>query len=301
MTALRTRAGIRCCTLLLAALALGDCSDATSPHETYPGGGQLIAFVSSRDGPSEIYTMHPDGGHVTRLTNSSALDYMPQLSPDRTRVAYTSNRDGDWKVYVMNVDGSDLHLVSVAGALVSQSPSWSPDGRRLVYDSFDGSEQAVWTVDPDGSHQQKLVPGSFAVWGPTRIAFGLAIGGHRQIFTMKPDGSDVQQITYDVLDDYAGGWSPDGTRIVFDAGDPNIGIPSQLFTINADGSDRTELLPHQTGSEDAVASYSPDGSRIIFESTRGGATWDLYTIRSDGTNLERLTNGPGGNSGPSWR
>src|SRR6185437_7829265 len=73
MSALRTRAGIRCCTLLLAALTLGDCSDATSPHETYPGGGQLIAFVSSRDGNSEIYSMHPDGSHVVRLTNSPAL------------------------------------------------------------------------------------------------------------------------------------------------------------------------------------------------------------------------------------
>ena len=135
---------------------------------------------------------------------------------------------------------------------------------------------------------------------PTRSRSIAAAAGILQIFLMNPDGSNVRQISQDTLNDYADGWSPDGTRIVLEAdGGPN-GAPAQIFTCDADGTNRVAFPGDQPDAVEGAAAWSPDGSRLIFESTRGG-NLDLYTARNDGTDVEQLTNGPGANAMPSWQ
>jgi Tol biopolymer transport system component len=68
--------------------------------------GSKIAFVSQRDGNSEIYVMHADGSNQTRLTDDDAN---PAWSPDGRKIAFASNRgeNDNWDIYVMPADGSD--------------------------------------------------------------------------------------------------------------------------------------------------------------------------------------------------
>ena len=54
-----------------------------------------IAFQSQRDGNREIYVMNPDGTNQTRVTNDSADDQAPKISPDGSKIVFTSDRDGD--------------------------------------------------------------------------------------------------------------------------------------------------------------------------------------------------------------
>ena len=50
-----------------------------------------ILFVTDRDGNREIYVMDMDGSNQVNLTNNSADDEWPVLSPDRTKIAFVSN------------------------------------------------------------------------------------------------------------------------------------------------------------------------------------------------------------------
>src|SRR6187455_3399624 len=68
----------------------------------------MLAFVSERDGNSEIYVMNVDGTDLLRLTNDVGRDVDPAWSPDGKRIAFASDRAGDWDIYVMNADGSNL-------------------------------------------------------------------------------------------------------------------------------------------------------------------------------------------------
>jgi len=57
--------------------------------------GKWIAFVSDRDGNSEIYVMDLNGSNVTRLTNNPASDQDPAFSPGGRWLAFASDRGGN--------------------------------------------------------------------------------------------------------------------------------------------------------------------------------------------------------------
>ena len=68
--------------------------------------GRKLAFVSYRDGNSEVYVMNANGSGQRSLTRNPAFDADPAWSPDGRKIAFVSNRDGNYGVYVMNADGS---------------------------------------------------------------------------------------------------------------------------------------------------------------------------------------------------
>jgi Tol biopolymer transport system component len=72
-----------------------------------------------------------------------------------------------------------------------------------------------------------------------RIAFGRynpGIGGW-QLYTVNPDGSDVQPLT--VVSSFLSDWRADGKRIAFDFADSDGN--EQIATINPDGSNMQQI------------------------------------------------------------
>ena len=72
---------------------------------------------------------------------------------------------------------------------------------------------------------------------------------------------------------YSPSYSPDGRRLVFDAG-------TQLALVNADGSG-LKLLSAVT-SDDGEPAFAPDGKRIVFAGKNDHGTTDVYVRRLDG-------------------
>ncbi len=94
--------------------------------------GQRIAFSSSHQGNYEIYTIHPDGSGLTRLTNHPAMNYRPVYSPDGKWLAFTSNRGGNWDIYVMRPDGRELRNVTNHPARDDHA-AWNSEARELAF------------------------------------------------------------------------------------------------------------------------------------------------------------------------
>jgi len=84
---------------------------------------RALAFVSSRDGNPEIYTMRADGARQRRLTNNGHDDLEPVWSPDGQKIAFVSYAFGAGEIFVTDADGSDQQRLTNNNA-EENSPDW---------------------------------------------------------------------------------------------------------------------------------------------------------------------------------
>ena len=143
-------------------------------------------------------------------------------------------------------------------------------------------------------------PASAQVAAPDgRIAFQSDADGDWDIWTMNPDGSDLQNLTSegetgDGWADAQPSWSPDGTRLAFVS---NRFGGTDIFVMGADGSDITRLTVNGEEDPDFSPDWSPDGTRLVFagERTDEGPEFpddlDIYVIDADGSNETNITDG----------
>lgn len=87
--------------------------------------GRFLAFVSNRDGNSDIFKFELSTGELENLTQHPALDTHPIWSPDGMEIAFVSDREGNQEIYVMGADGSKPR--NLTNHLAKDwSPAWSP-------------------------------------------------------------------------------------------------------------------------------------------------------------------------------
>jgi Tol biopolymer transport system component len=226
------------------------CNDkSTEPHPcqdsnfTFAPGGQRVAFIQSC-----TYNPQPGCGFVTildlrtgELTELSATlqqgghkGPMSGLawSPDGTQIAYIIEGDQrvfgeggvpDSNLWLINADGTNLHMVDLAVPRVT-APQWSPDGKTLALTSdlyVDGPEPGSQTLVVD-------------------------------VYTVRPDGTDLRQLTTDGLSSWPEWVNSD--RIRFRRG--TVSGPTMRYSLmDADGSNVTELVD----LDGLIKAFAPEG------------------------------------------
>ncbi len=94
-------------------------------------------------------------------------------------------------------------------------------------------------------------------------------------------------------DDVFPAWSPDGSRIAFQAYRDG---QAEIYVMNANGSGQTRLTNH--GDYDGQPAWSPDGSQIAFVRRESGQ-YRIWVMDADGSNQRRLSN-QAYSENPAW-
>ena len=144
-------------------------------------------------------------------------------------------------------------------------------------------------------------PGFLRRGGPPRgvIVYqgGVVEGGYR-LFTIRATGGVIHRVDVPIANESFAfpAFSPDGTKLAF-VGEAEGGR-QDLFVAAADGADPRSIVQSPMVQVGAP-SWSPDGSTLVFSWKRDG-NWEIYSVRSDGTALTRLTNDPALDAGATW-
>jgi Tol biopolymer transport system component len=179
--------------------------------------------------------------HIRQLTfgGNNAEAY---FSPDGQRLIFQRQERVDAgcdQEYTMKVDGSDVRRVS-NGEGRTTCGYWYDGGRRILYSStFEHGPECPPPADRSHGY----------VWPLNNL----------EIYTARPDGSDLVRLTRNDVYDAEATVSPDGRRIVFTSTrDGDI----ELYTMNLDGSD-VRRVTRRVGY-DGGAFFSPDGKLLVW-------------------------------------
>jgi Tol biopolymer transport system component len=247
-------------------------------------GSFRLAFVSAKEGQSNIYLINDDGSNLVKLTNSEKKEDIdsPIWSPDGERIMFQkyinlSVLKGKHELWMMNKDGSDPIKI-LEDIDYNFKPVWSPDGNKIllmvrkenkfglaIYDIKDqtvlplanGKWQTIYFDKLSWSLDSKKILGVFKA--NDQICIYLLDVTEGTLTKLTPDNDDFTYYGYPV-------WSPDGSKIAYCKLTKGLlGMTSGVYLMNPDGSDETLIGKTWVGKGEIVEiSWAPDSTAIIY-------------------------------------
>jgi TolB protein len=272
-------------------------------------GGKLRAEIWVYDVPgtrklgAKAFSGTPD--QARRLAHKVADEILLQVTGKagifNTRFAAVNSGTGNKEIYLVDIDGEGVVQLT-RNRSINLQPAWSPNGNAVVFTSYRSGNPDLYVADLDNGRTHRLSsrPGlnTGGAWSPAGnlIALTLTAGSDTDIFTIDPyAGKEVAQLTRGNGIDVSPSWSPDGARIAF-ASDRTGG--PQIYVMDAGGGG-AERVTFQ-GSYNTDPAFSPDGETVAYVTRGEDGSFDIMTVKVDGSEPRRITQLQGANEDPSW-
>jgi Tol biopolymer transport system component/tRNA A-37 threonylcarbamoyl transferase component Bud32 len=188
-----------------------------------PDGSKIVYSSDTRqDGKLDLYTMNADGSDQKIVLNNGARNSAARWSRDGLSMVFSTGPDDkeeNWEVGSLDLNSGSTTQLTSAGSGGNWGPDYSPDGKKIIYTTFDPGcpkslcgeatparyrgKSALARMNPDGSGQEVVFDDDGYEWGASYspdgqyITFTSDVSGVQQIYVMRADGTDVQQLTSD--------------------------------------------------------------------------------------------------------
>jgi Tol biopolymer transport system component len=226
--------------------------------------GSRVAYSPGNTFGKTLFVADADGTNATEIfgtgTEGASIGSVA-WSPDGETLTielggYFQRPIETTQIALLDVDGSNLRMLT-NGSDSSGFPAFSPDGEHIVYRVL-GKENGLRVVKLEDGSVTTLTDGwdNFPAWSPRGdlIAFTRYDNDSFEIYTIRPDGTELRQLTYTGGTDAHTVWSPDGEWLAFVSsrrgwkdeimlrGPQTYG---EIFIMRADGSEQIQLTDNQ--------------------------------------------------------
>lgn len=260
--------------------------------------------LTAKGDDSSVDIMRADGSQRRRIydvSKSSGLDptlvkrglagaFYPVWSPDGEWVVFgvgqwfTQRGKGRAKLMRVRRDGTGLEQLTDESIFNAGFPSYSADGKEIAFriaeeDPNSASLGGIAVLNLESRKVRVIARGydNLPLWSPdgSRIMFtrGVKIPGTKwsnfDIFTVHPDGTNLQRLTTHESSDGHAVWTNGGKQILWNGAqggyrdeachyDNTFQPYGQLFVMDADGSNKRQLTDNIW--EDSTPQYVPPGA-----------------------------------------
>jgi TolB protein len=250
-----------------------------------PSGEHLAVTKIGPSGATSSLLIVDEGKPARSILEQKGLILGPSWSPDGRQIVvgvgiFTAFLDfdaggkkpidpinGGAQVGIVNADGSGFHLIT-SGNSNNAFASFAPDGKHIVYRTTGQDVDGLRIMNLDDRTITVLTNewDNFPVWSPRGdlIAFVHRSGADFEVFTIRPDGTGLKQLTNTHGNDAHLAWSPDGERLLFCSS--RMGFKDEVLLTGA---------PQPYG--------------------------EVFVMRYDGTQVEQLTDNQWEEGGPAWQ
>jgi dipeptidyl aminopeptidase/acylaminoacyl peptidase len=241
----------------------------------------------------------PDSAYVLYTVGGGPIRHEQTPAYSGTKIIYTVTENTQGQVYAIAASGGTPAALPAGGFGARR---WldarhfifertSPDfKRRTTYVAtvtggeprvlYEDVEPKFWSMTGDaGANAQASPDGRWIVFGSDR-------DGWDHIYVMAVDAAKgfqpgaAIQITKGKFEAWRAQWSPDSTRIAFDANEPGRYGNRHLYvaTLNGDPSKATIAAITSGRGTNIAPIWSPDGKRLLYQHTDPQNSADLFVI-----------------------
>ena len=249
----------------------------TIRHEQTPeySGAKIIYTVSERRA-GESFVVPASGGRPSLLAGVAGT--APRGWIDKTRFVI-DRQSADYKRRTIAI--ADTAAPST-GSGQAASTSSAQGALKAIQEDVD---EKFWSIPAQADPGAQ--PSPDGKW----IAFVSDRDGWDHVYVMPAAGGAATQITKGRFEAWRPTWSPDSTRIAFDANEP--GRPGDrhlgIATIGQDPSRATVTTITSGKGTDIAAIWSPDGRRLVYQHTDARNSADLWVIDASGGTPSRIS------------
>jgi TolB protein len=181
-----------------------------------PDGRRILFANRAGEGPTSLWVVDNTGENPLLLFAGPNTIVAADWSPNGETIAFAMQVDvpGEYEVFLMDADGTDARRLTYGLAGIGGSLDWSPDGRHLLVYAGPPGDKNIFLIDVEARTAAQLTNGgnnASASFSPDGrwIAFNsLRNDDQADLFIMRPDGSDVRQVTDNPEPDWQPQWEP---------------------------------------------------------------------------------------------
>jgi len=224
-----------------------------------------------------------ENAETSTITSRYGSAFTPVVSPDGKWLVYGSRYEDQTGLVIRNRDTGDERWLaypvqrddqeSIATMGVYPGMSFTPDSKELVA-TYDGK---IWRVPVDGGKAKEI---------PFRVKSELEMGP--QLEFDYPISDEKEVLATQIRDAVP---SPDGSKLAFT-------VMNKLYVMDYPNGTPQRLT--DSNFTEAQPTWSPDGKWIAYASWDQDEGGHLYKIRSNGRNMQRLTEQPAIYGDPAW-
>jgi TolB protein len=175
--------------------------------------------------PAQVGTVNADGSGFHVITSGPNSNAFPSFAPDGKRIVYRTTGPDGTGLRIMKLED---HSITVLTTDYDNFPLWSPRGDLISFVRKIGDDFEIFTTRPDGKDERQLThtkgndahlgwspDGERIVFTSSRMGFkDEALNGdtaaqpYGEIFVMRYDGTQVEQLTDNQWEDGGPSWQP---------------------------------------------------------------------------------------------
>jgi dipeptidyl aminopeptidase/acylaminoacyl peptidase len=262
--------------------------------------GRMIAFISDRDGTSQIYIMWFDTGELAQLTHLTRSPGSLTWSPDGKQLAFTQTIRDDKPILSVKLPKKPRGAKWAKPAIIIDRLSWRRDGRGPVPKGYShifvidarlgGTPKQVTCGDYSHLDPQWSKDGKKIFFTAIRKPEAEYLFGDSEIYSVDLETLEIAALTERKGPDRGARISPNGKWIAYTGYDEKKFTRhlSNLYLMNIDGSQKKELAANLPNSPYTVTWASDSRGLYYLMSEKGVA--NVYFVSTHGK-IRKITQG----------
>ena len=262
--------------------------------------GEKIAFLSDKDGTSQIHVMWLDTREVAQLTHVDTTPESLRWSPDGKMLVLTMFLEDTDDILEVELPDEPEGASWAKGAIIIDRLSWRRDGRGPVPKGYShifimdaelgGTPKQLTSGDYSHSDPQWSMDGKKIYFSAIRKPDAEYLRGDSEIYSVDLETLDIKTLTDRNGPDRGPAVSPDGKWIAYTGYDDknHTSHLSSLYLMDVDGR-KKRLLAGNLPNSPSNVSWSTDSSGVYYLMRENGVS-NLYHVSTEGK-IKEVTKG----------